>query len=380
MFLNDEERSETIWACRFCMMCQVADRVGEVVMNESYTPRGRGAIICALEKGLLKWDEEIADIMFTTLNDGRLQKWCVGNYDHEELIIDTREKLFQKGLLPERIRQLFLEEKRKTFNHEPLISMIKKSGITINKSSEILIYIGYNPTLENYNTIAKFANILNFANIQFKILFEEPISGHDYYQGGDFESASIASKKIAETIQNENVSKVIVLEADCYRMFTTRTKRFGGNIAGISFEHFIVTLNNLLEKKLIRVTKPYDGLTVTYQDPCMLARYCGLTVDPRKILTTIGTKLIEMDPSGKTAFCCGSGGLLPIHQPDIAIEIARKRCREAFETRAEYLVTACFGCHKMLSVGLEKENNPDSPKISHIIDLVAESIELKKTV
>ena len=41
--------------------------------------------------------------MYTTLNDGLLQEWCVGNYDHEELMIDTRAKIFEKGLAPEEI-------------------------------------------------------------------------------------------------------------------------------------------------------------------------------------------------------------------------------------------------------------------------------------
>ena len=39
MFLSEKEREETIWACRFCMMCHCADRVGQVVRRESYTPR-----------------------------------------------------------------------------------------------------------------------------------------------------------------------------------------------------------------------------------------------------------------------------------------------------------------------------------------------------
>ena len=98
MFLNKEERKETILACRHCMMCHVADRVASLVRRESYTPRGRGAILFALDQGLLKLDKAVADIMYTTLNDGLLLEWCVGNYDQEELIIDARAKLFEQGL------------------------------------------------------------------------------------------------------------------------------------------------------------------------------------------------------------------------------------------------------------------------------------------
>ena len=103
MFLTEKEREETIWACRFCMMCHVADRVGQVVRRESYTPRGRGAIIYAVDKGLLSADEGVADIMYTSLNDRLIREWCVGHYDHEELVIDERARLFSGGLAPAEI-------------------------------------------------------------------------------------------------------------------------------------------------------------------------------------------------------------------------------------------------------------------------------------
>lgn len=378
MFLNDQERSETIWACRFCMMCQTADRVGEVVRNESYTPRGRGAIIHALEKGLLKWDENIAEIMYSTLNDGRLQEWCVGNYDHDELVIDTRAKLFEKGLMPEEIAQHFLKLKSHVRNNEGLINSLKKAGIAIDEHAKTLLYIGCNSTKENFPTIGRFAALLNAVGIGFQVFSEEPICGHAYYQGGDFKSAAEISKKLADELRRIDVSKVIVLEADCYRMLSTRTKRFGGDTTGISFEHFSTTLCSVLVDKKIEVKKPLDGLTATYQDPCVLARYCGLVDEPRKIIAAIGMKLVEMDPAGKLAFCCGGGGLLPVYKPEIAAEISTKRCREAIETKAAYLVTACFGCHKMLSIGYDKEIAAGSQKIVHLIDLVADSCSIQK--
>ena len=56
---------------------------------------GRGAILFAIDQGLLDWDETISDIMYTTQNDGLIQEWCVGNYDHEELVLDARAKIFE---------------------------------------------------------------------------------------------------------------------------------------------------------------------------------------------------------------------------------------------------------------------------------------------
>jgi Fe-S oxidoreductase len=68
MFLSDKERTETIRACRYCPMCQHADRVASLVRKESYTPRGRGAVLLPRRGFFL--DESVADILYTTVNDG----------------------------------------------------------------------------------------------------------------------------------------------------------------------------------------------------------------------------------------------------------------------------------------------------------------------
>ncbi|MCK7504832.1 MAG: hypothetical protein MZV70_12580 [Desulfobacterales bacterium] len=71
--------------------------------QESYTPRGRGAILEACEKRVIELDSTVAEIFYTTLNDGLIREWCVSHYDHEELVVDTRARLFEAGLAPEEV-------------------------------------------------------------------------------------------------------------------------------------------------------------------------------------------------------------------------------------------------------------------------------------
>ncbi len=376
MFLSDKERDETIWACRFCMMCQTADRVGEIVRNESYTPRGRGAIIHSLEKGLLAWNEDVADIMFTTLNDGRLQEWCVGNYDHEELIIDTRAKLFEKNLVPEDIRQFLLQLRNRFTNHERFINHLQTTHLAIDESAATLLYIGRDVTQEWVGTLSNFARILTTAGVRFNILSQEPTSGYEFYQAGDFDGAAECSKNLATAIKKTGATHIVVLEADCHRMLTTRTKRFGGDTSDLHVEHFTTTIRSLVEDNKLQIKQLAKRTTATFQDPCNIARYCGITEDPRKILSLLGVELIEMDPSGKLAYCCGGSGLLPVHRPEVAHEAAVKRCNEAAETKADYLATACMGCHQMLDHGYRSGNHPAPPSLIHLIDLVAQRVVL----
>src|SRR5258707_10147835 len=53
------------------------------------------------------------------------------------------------------------------------------------------------------------------------------------------------------------------------------------------------------------------GKTVTYHDPCYLGRYNGETEAPRKLLKSIGIKVVEMERNGMRGRCCGGGGGAP---------------------------------------------------------------------
>ncbi len=169
MFLSEKEREETIWACRFCPMCQVADRVGSIVRRESYTPRGRGAILFALDRGLLEWDDTVADIMYTTLNDGLIQAWCVGRYDHEELILDARARLFERGLAPEGVA-FFLNNLRSArgAGKEPT-RILREADVKIHPGAEVLLFGGC-AVRESQTALVAAGMLFNMASLPFQVI------------------------------------------------------------------------------------------------------------------------------------------------------------------------------------------------------------------
>ncbi len=170
MFLSEKERDETIWACRFCMMCHCADRVGQVVRRESYTPRGRGAIIFALDKGLLEYDEGVADIMYTSLNDRMLQHWCVGNYDHEELVIDTRARIFEKGLAPEDVMAYAKNLRNNPVQGDDPVKIVTEAGVNLDSDSDTLLFCGSTARQTQQATLVAAAKLFNQAGHPFKVL------------------------------------------------------------------------------------------------------------------------------------------------------------------------------------------------------------------
>ena len=372
MFLSDKERAETIWACRYCPMCQHADRVARLVRKESYSPRGRGAILFALEKGLLSLDESVADIMYTTTNDGLLQEWCVGNYDHEELILDTRARLFEKGLAPKEVVAFVRTLHDGPGGQEPA-EILSQAGITTKPGSDILLFAGCSARETGHSTLISMGRLFNRAGIPFQVLKKEPCCGWPFYQLGDLDGARNFSVTAANAIRESGASTVVLLDADCYRMLLTRNSRLGGDLKGVRIVHALKTLSEWLEKGKIRIEKRLTE-AVTYHDPCSLARYCEDLDSPRKILTALfegGVR--EMATHKRLANCCGEGGMLSVYRPDLAKGVSLLRIEEAKETGASILATGCPRCQAAFARAMGSADTKDFRAV-HLIDLVASAV------
>jgi len=370
MFLSEEERTETIRACRHCPMCNVADRVAQLVCRESYAPRGRGAILFAMDQGLLDWDETVAEIMYTTQNDGLIREWCVGNYDHEELVLDARAKIFKKGLAPvEAVR--FIEDLRagrgKGLSPSEILS---KEGVTTESKGDMLLFCGCGSRESEAETIAETGRIFNHVGVKFQVLPEEPCCGWPLYQLGDLEGAREFSITIANRIKASGASTVVVLDADCYRMLLTRTGRFGGDLKGIKVIPVVSLLAEWIESGQLKITRKISD-PVAYHDPCALARYCEELDSPRKILSAIlEVELKEMESNRKLANCCGAGGMLGVTRPDLANKVALLRLDEARATGASILATGCLRCHGTLTRTLSSAGQAGL-RITNLVRLVA---------
>ena len=370
MFLSKEERAETIWACRHCPMCHVVDRIAALVRRESYTPRGRGAILFALDQGLLEWGEDVADIMYTTLNDGLIQTWCVGNYDYEELVLDTRAKIFQKGLAPEEVVK-FIEGLRARQDKGPNpVEILSKEGVNAEPKADTLLFCGCATRESQMTTIVAMGKLFNQAEEKFQILSEEPCCGWPLYQLGDLEGAKEFSVNIAKKIKASGASRVAVLDADCYRMLLTRNARFGGDLKGVKIIPVMDLLTEWIESGRIKITNKISD-PVTYHDPCVFARYCEDVDSPRKILASIlEQELIEMDTNKKMANCCGAGGMLEVHRPDLANDVALLRLEEADDTGASVLVTGCPRCDTYFTQAMDSKGRKGL-RITNLVKLVA---------
>jgi len=371
MFLTESERIETIKACRDCPMCHPVDLFAQITGKEANTPRGRGMTLWGLEKGLLSWESEgVSGIFYQAFLDGLPQEWCEGNYDFDELIIDARKTLVDKGLAPAAVSEI-ARRIQETGNPQGIqgkgVSAIM--GQSPSGTPEIAVFLGSSARTERAQAAIALAEILRRLKIGFEVLEDETDSGFLLYQLGDFQTASAQAKKIADRLKKIHAKKLIVLSASAYRMITTRLARFGASLPeGLKVFHATEFLGELLEQEKLVFRKKLNK-TVTYHDPCCLARFTYVLEPPRKLLAALcESPLVEMNWSGKQARSCGGCGGVPFTYPDISEKAGRIRVEEALKTKAAILASADPECEAMLTrvaQGIE---------VKDIVELVEEAI------
>jgi Fe-S oxidoreductase len=92
---------------------------------------------------------------------------------------------------------------------------------------------------------------------------------------------------------------------------------------------------------------------------------------PRKILASIlDGELKEMDTNRKLANCCGAGGMLAVHRPDLSDEVALLRLEEARTTGASILVTGCPRCDGHFARAMDSKGK-DGLRLTNLVKLVA---------
>jgi fumarate reductase (CoM/CoB) subunit B len=107
------------------------------------------------------------------------------------------------------------------------------------------------------------------------------------------------------------------------------------------------------------------GLTVTYHDPCHLARGQGITEQPRAILRKIA------DINEMPSICCGSGGGVRSGFPDEAAALGERRREEIKKTGAEMVVTCCPFCEFHIA------DHTDKP-VRHLATLLLQGYKEKE--
>ncbi|MBU2638684.1 MAG: (Fe-S)-binding protein [Nanoarchaeota archaeon] len=198
----------------------------------------------------------------------------------------------------------------------------------------------------------KYQKVFRKLGIDFIMLPNvELCCGSPVISGGHADVAKEIAVKNFQIFKDHGVKKIITNCPGCFKVFSKNYPLLVPEW-DIEVEHATVTLLKEFEKNKPKVTKK---ITATYHDPCHLAKHCGITEEPRKLLALLGVELKEMPLSKMDAFCCGGGSSVKSNYPELAKSVAKERLEMAKEA-ANIVITPCPMCFKHMDENAEGIN------------------------
>lgn len=190
-------------------------------------------------------------------------------------------------------------------------------------------------------------------------------------------------EKTATLLEKHGITDVVTSSPHCFNLMKNEY-RWGGETASGSgrspelprVRHYTQLLEELMDGGRLRPEWPVN-VKVTYHDPCYLGRYNHIYEAPRRVIRSLpGAQLVEMAHHGPGSLCCGAGGGRMWQELEGEAKLSEVRIKEAADTGAEVVVTACPYCLIMLEDAVKTADLEDRLRIMDLNELVAQSLGL----
>lgn len=341
---------------------------------EAFFARGKFTIARALLEDKIQPSEGLAEVIYQCNLCGACREVCnnlenpcmsvsareiIG--DHVEIWESLRADLVDAGVAPmPRHAEMFKHEKMEHNpyfeKHNERLKWIPKDFSFLKKGGEALFFVGCTSAYRLNKISSTFLEIANKLRIPLSIAPEEWCCGSINLRTGAEELFKELAGHNYKIFKNTEVEKIIVTCAGCYNTLKNDYPKY---IDTWDFKvvHAIEFIDQLISQGKIKFTNKIEGI-ITYHDPCHLGRHSSIYKAPRNVINAIRKDdFIEMRRNRNYSYCCGAGGGVKSGFPDLALEIAIDRIKEAEEIGADILTTCCPFCYNNLKDAVKEINS-----------------------
>jgi Fe-S oxidoreductase len=251
-----------------------------------------------------------------------------------------------------------------------------------NPSFEVLYWIGCAGSYDRraQRVARAVVKLLNVAQVNFAVLGAEERCTGDFARrlGDEFLFQEMAAANIA-TLAKYNVRRILAHCPHCLNAFLKDYPQFGGHYEVMHHSQFLAQL--LREGRLkLPGNSGVVPESLTYHDPCYLARVNGIHAAPREVLAAAldgpqHGELREMERRCAKTSCCGAGGGRMWMEEDPKQRVSTQRAREALGTGAKTLAVACPFCLTMMTDGVAANGSTET-RVLDIAEILVERMGL----
>lgn len=373
-------RENSLFMCLECGKCSAS--CPRQLAGKEYSPR------LLAHKLIAEREDEafIENSVWECLTCGLCEERCPSGVDVSHTILEMRTLLAgTKGLKGYRAHDGALHSWMRTMT-APDLRQNRLEWVTddlkVTSSGPVAFFTGCAPYFDIFfagietDTLSIARNsirLLNFLGIEPAVLPNERCCGHDLLWTGDRENFETLCRLNYEEFKSAGVEEIVVSCPECRHVLDQYMPEV---IPG--FDIKVTLLIDMLETEIRKGGIGFKPLKrrVTFQDPCRLGRMSKRYEGPRNLLSLIpDLKLREMENSRHGSICCGNNAFINCDAYSKRVQV--QRLREARNTRAETLVTACPKCMIHLGCTMRDPISRGTLKmeIRDLVSVLADQIE-----
>jgi heterodisulfide reductase subunit D len=367
--------------CAYCGYCRTVCPTYAGVGWESCSPRGRIQLTRLMLEGTVLAAEQMMRLYQCTLC-GHCTQVCSTRIDLREFWLEARQQTVTRDLSPQGL-SVASDNVAKTGNvygyqNDERAGWAEymddaPADLYQRDQAEVVYFVGCSSSFSpRVQRIAEsFVRVMTAAEVNFTILGQgEVCCGFPLVAAGMKDQARTLIEHNLERVRATGAAAVVFTCPACRMMWL---EEYAHHLPGVRMLHSTELLAELIAAQ--RLPMKDVNRTVTYHDPCDLARNGGVYDAPRQVLAAMpGLQLIEMHERRERGLCCGGGGDLEMVDPALAQRVAARTAGKLAATGAQSIVTACPQCVRTLTRGAE--TSAPGVEVVDLVELVSRALDV----
>jgi len=369
-------------ACVSCALCLPHCPTYRVTGDDTYSPRGRIALMRAVQSDGAPLTAEIVDSFETCVQCRGCEPACPSGVPFGHLIESTRERLVQDGHRPPlelRVALHALGHHKLLLAGSSAIGLAQRvklvpSGLPLPAKvpirraklratgNDVHLFTGCVMDAWQRDVHAAVKSVLEACGFGVSITGgDAPCCGALHQHAGVGEGARVQARQVIAALSGDK--PVLVDSAGC----GAAMKDYGrllGTARAAAFAARVFDIHEFVADHLdgLPAVKPLD-LRVAVQDPCHLCHVQKSHMAVRDVLRPFVREVVELDDDG---LCCGAGGAYSLVQPELAGLIRDRKTAAIAAVAPDVVVSANPGC----SLHLQQAGH----HVVHPMELVAQAL------
>jgi Fe-S oxidoreductase len=325
---------ETTENCRYCLMCRHTCPVGHGTHNETLTPHGWGLTIASVKRGLLTWNPETVDVLYSCADCGNCRAHCVFDQPLPDAIAAARAEVVAHKLAPAVVYEL--DEMFKKWGNP----YQKQTPEPVKSKGEVALFVGDDAHYVWPAALDAALKLLKVVGVEPVLIGTGRNNGYLADSLGLPDTAKALAQATLDDLRASGASRLLVLSpGDAYAFGQLYSERLGIAWPGeVALQEVTVLLAENLDAGDLKITPLDDETPYAYLDPTHTVRVPDRVEAPRRLLAALfktpGREVFwrkdRAHPAGNTA--------LQFTQPELAEQLTMGRLYDALGAGARRVI------------------------------------------